>query len=364
MTSTASTLLYIDDDEALARLVNRGLTRLGFNVVHAGSGEAGLARLQQGGIDVIALDQYMPGLDGLETLARILKMPNAPPVVFVTASQDSSIAVTALKAGAADYLVKDTLGDFIPLLHVAVEGALKQAMIRKARDDAEAEVHASRDRYAALAAEREVLLREVNHRVGNSLQIIASLLHLQANSSTQDGVKAALTNAMGRVAAVAQVHRRLYTSHDLKSVLLNQYLEALLEDLRRSAEGNKMSRLTLKAEPIEIDPDRAVAIGIIVNELVMNAVKYAYPDGAGPIHIVLNANGDDLELSIADDGVGLNVKTDPRSTGMGQRIVTAMAQKLDASVERDPQHAGTRIVLRFRRATAAPAPARPASAAE
>jgi len=359
MTSTASTLLYIDDDEALARLVNRGLTRLGFNVVHAGSGEAGLARLQEGGIDVIALDQYMPGLDGLETLARILKMPDAPPVVFVTASQDSRIAVTALKAGAADYLVKDTLG----LLHVAVEGALKQEMIRKARDDAEAEVHASRDRYAALAAEREVLLREVNHRVGNSLQIIASLLHLQANSSNQDGVKAALTNAMGRVAAVAQVHRRLYTSHDLKSVLLNQYLEALLEDLRRSAEGNKMSRLTLKAEPIEIDPDRAVAIGIIVNELVMNAVKYAYPEGAGPIHIVLSAHGDDLELSIADDGVGLNVKTDPRSTGMGQRIVTAMAQKLDAGVERDPQHAGTRIVLRFRRATA-PAPARPASAAE
>jgi two-component sensor histidine kinase len=363
MNPTASTLLYIDDDEALARLVNRGLTRAGFNVVHAANGEAGLKRLQQGGVDVIALDQYMPGLDGLETLARILKIPDAPPVVFVTASQDSSIAVTALKAGAADYLVKDTLGDFIPLLHVAVDGALRQAMVRKARDDAEAEVHASRDRYAALAAEREVLLREVNHRVGNSLQIIASLLHLQANSSTQDGVKAALTNAMGRVAAVAQVHRRLYTSHDLKSVLLNQYLEALLEDLRRSAEGNKMSRLTLKAEPIEIDPDRAVAIGIIVNELVMNAVKYAYPDGAGPIHVVLTAQGDDLELSIADDGVGLNVKTDPRSTGMGQRIVTAMAQKLDASVERDPQHAGTRIVLRFRRATAA-APAKPASAAE
>src|ERR1700709_520561 len=221
----------------------------------------------------------MPGLDGLETLERILAIPHAPPVVFVTASQDSAISVTALKAGALDYLVKDVQGDFIPLLQVAVDGALRQARMQKARDDAEAEVHASRDRYAplpaardrveALAAQREVLQREVNHRVGNSLQIIASLLHLQANSSTQDDVKAALTNAMGRVAAVAQVHARPYTSHDLKSVLLNQYLEALLEDLRRSAEGNRMSRLTLKAEPIEIDPDRAVAIGIIVNELVM-----------------------------------------------------------------------------------------------
>jgi two-component sensor histidine kinase len=361
MNNATPTLLYIDDDEALARLVDRGLTRLGLKVVHAASGQAGLDRLTQGGIDVVALDQYMPGLDGIETLEHILKIPDAPPVVFVTASQDSAIAVTALKAGAADYLVKDVQGEFIPLLQVAVDGALRQAQIRKARDEAEAEVHASRDRFAALAAEREVLLREVNHRVGNSLQIIASLLHLQANSASRDDVKAALTNAMGRVAAVAQVHRRLYTSHDLKSVLLNQYLEALLEDLRRSAESNRMSRLTLKAEAIEIDPDRAVAIGIIVNELVMNAVKYAYPDGAGPIHVELKLRGDDILLSIADDGVGLDDNADPRGTGMGQRIVTAMAAKLEATVERDPGHSGTRIVVQFRRVST-PAPQASAAA--
>jgi two-component sensor histidine kinase len=349
MTSTAPTLLYIDDDDGLAALVDRGLTRLGFKVVHARDGNEGLDRLKHGGLDVVALDQYMPGLDGLETLELILAIPGAPPVVFVTASQDSQIAVTALKAGAADYLVKDPKGDFIPLLHVAIDGALRQAELRRARDEAEAEVHASRDRYAALAAERELLLREVNHRVGNSLQIIASLLHLQASSATQDDVKAALTNAMGRVAAVAQVHRRLYTSHDLKSVLLNQYLDALLDDLRRSTEGNRMSRLTLKAEQVEIDPDRAVAIGIIVNELVMNAVKYAYAECPGPIHVQLNTAGDDLLLSIADNGVGLDGRTDPRSTGMGQRIVSAMASKLDATVERDPDHPGTRIVVRFPR---------------
>ncbi len=414
MTHPTPTLLYIDDDDGLARLVARGLSRLGFRVEHAPGGSEGLERLEQGGIDVVALDQYMPGLDGLETLERIMAIPNPPPIVFVTASEDSSIAVTALKAGAADYLVKDPRGDFIPLLRVAVDGALRQAELQRARNEAEAEVHASRDRYAALAAEREVLLREVNHRVGNSLQIIASLLHLQANSSTDDDIKAALTNAMGRVAAVAQVHRRLYTSHDLNSVLLNQYLGALLDDLRRSAEGERMSRLTLKAEPIEIDPDRAVAIGIIVNELVMNAVKYAYPDCAGPIYVELDSEGErmlrltlkaemveidpdravaigiivnelvmnavkyaypdcagpihvelhgeceELVLSIADNGVGIDAKNgDPRSTGMGQRIVSAMAAKLEATVERDPNHDGTRIVLRFRRS----APAKPANGA-
>src|ERR1700675_5215229 len=121
MNQATPTLLYIDDDAGLARLVERGLTRLGFKVVHAAGGTEGLDRLAQGGIDVIALDQYMPGLDGLETLERILAIPNAPPVVFVTAAQDSAIAVTALKAGAADYLVKDSQGDFLPLLPVAVD---------------------------------------------------------------------------------------------------------------------------------------------------------------------------------------------------------------------------------------------------
>ena len=86
MNPAMPTLLYIDDDEALARLVERGLTRLGFNVVRAANGSEGLDRLAQGGIDVIALDQYMSGLDGLETLERILAIPDAPPVVFVTAS--------------------------------------------------------------------------------------------------------------------------------------------------------------------------------------------------------------------------------------------------------------------------------------
>jgi two-component sensor histidine kinase len=119
-----------------------------------------------------------------------------------------------------------------------------------------------------------------------------------------------------------------------------------------------MSRLTLKAEPIEIDPDRAVAIGIIVNELVMNAVKYAYPDCAGPIYVELDSEGEQVVLSIADNGVGIDAKNgDPRSTGLGQRIVSAMATKLEATVERDPDHDGTRIVLRFPRS----APAKPAN---
>lgn len=345
MTSEKPTALYIDDDAGLAHLVQRGLKRQGFVVEHAPDGEVGLARIRQGGIDVVALDQYMPGLDGLETLARIRAIENPPPVVFVTASLDSRIAVTALKAGAADYLVKDTQGEFIPLLAVAVSGALNGARMQQAKETAEAEVRAARDRYAALAAERELLLREVNHRVGNSLQIIASLLHLQAASTEDDDIKAALTNAMGRVAAVAQVHRKLYTSHDVQRVMLDQYLEGLLEDLRRSAEGEKLTQLTLKGEPIEIHPDRAVALGIIVNELVINAVKYAYPDGSGPIHVELSRSADQIVISVADQGIGLSETPAPGSTGMGRRIVDAMAAKLEAKIVFESGKSGTRVTV-------------------
>ena len=123
-----------------------------------------------------------------------------------------------------------------------------------------------------------------------------------------------------------------------------------------------MSRLTLEAEPIEIDPDRAIAIGIIVNELVMNAVKYAYPDGAGPIHVELRSVADGLEVSVTDNGVGLQVKQNPQSTGMGQRIVSAMAQKLETKAERDPSHSGTPIVLKIRTTPALEAPRVPTAA--
>ena len=106
-----------------------------------------------------------------------------------------------------------------------------------------------------------------------------------------------------------------------------------------------MSRLTVKAEPIEIDPDRAVAVGIIVNELVINALKYAYPDGSGPIHVELSRSGEQVAVAVIDQGIGLSATPAPGSTGMGRRIVEAMAAKLEADIKLDSGPSGTRVTV-------------------
>lgn len=290
----------------------------------------------------------MPGLDGLATLARIHAIDNHPPVIFVTGAQDSKLAVTALKAGAFDYVVKDAQGEFIPLLKATLESAVGAMRMRRAKEAAEAEVRRARDRFETIAEERAVLLQEVNHRVGNSLQLIAAMLQMQSQANPGTAVKTALLEAASRVMAVAQVHRRLYTSDNVKSVAIDQYLDALIEDLRSSTEGDEFAQLSLAADPVEIDPDRAVAIGVIVNELVINAVKYAYPAGKGPIRVGLRARGEgDAVISVEDDGVGFAESPSLGSTGLGQRIVKAMADKLGGRISHDALHRGTRIEITF-----------------
>ena len=116
-------ILYIDDDPAATRLAQKHLERSGFVVETANDGAAGVARAARGGLDAVALDHVMPKQDGLATLAAIRALRDAPPVVYVTATNDGQVAVAALKAGAADYVFKDIGGEFLTLLATALEQA-------------------------------------------------------------------------------------------------------------------------------------------------------------------------------------------------------------------------------------------------
>lgn len=349
MGERAVRVLYIDDDAALARLVQKHLERRGYRVETAPDGDAGLARIAAGGIDVVALDHYMPGRDGVSTLAAIREMSDPPPVVYVTGTQEGRVAVAALKSGAVDYVVKDVQGEFLELLQAAIDGALETVRVRRERDAAEAELRASRDRFEALATERAVLLNEVNHRVGNSLQLIAALLQLQSTAATNPEIRDALSEARNRVIAVAQVHRRLYASGQVHTVGIDQYLGALVSDIRLAGHAERSAAMiSVDAEPVEIEPDRAVALGVVVTELILNAQKYAYPGGSGPVRVRFARREERLcDLLVEDDGVGFDAGGAPRSTGLGRRIVAAMAAKLGGEIVYDPVDRGTRVRLTF-----------------
>jgi DNA-binding response OmpR family regulator len=242
MSTRPVSILYVDDDPALSRLVQRNLGRRGYVVELASSAEKGFSRLAKGGIDVIAPDHFLPVGTGLEFLKELASHESQPPVVYVAASGDTSVAVAALKAGADYYVPKATGDEFLELLTNAIDQALEKAQRKRAREQAEREMREARER-------AEVLLEEVNHRVANSLALVMALVQLQARSTNDASVRASLVEVQTRILATAAVHRSLYTSADVRTVEIADYLSNLLVGLQLSLKTScDKLEITLHAE--------------------------------------------------------------------------------------------------------------------
>jgi two-component sensor histidine kinase len=338
---TGPKVLYIDDDDALRRLVQRALARRGYEVELASNGAEGARMAAESVYDLIAVDHYMPGQDGLATLAMLRSDPAHPPVVYVTGSEESRVAVAALKAGAADYVVKAVGEDFFDLLDSAFQQALAATTLRREKEQAE-------DRLRASNEQLQLMLREVNHRVANSLQLVSAFVHMQAGAVEDAAAKTALQETHQRIAAIAKVHQRLYGSDSVETVDMKGYLESLVSELEQTwSTPHSPRNIRLSAEPVRLKTDRAVSVGIIVTELVSNACKYAYPAGVpGEVRVGLGAEGSDhFRLTVQDDGDGFDPGGKPKGTGLGRRLIAAMAKSLQAHVVMDPAHRGVSASL-------------------
>lgn len=335
-------ILYIDDDPALGRLIQKALGRQGRDIVHVSCATEGVRLLEDGGFDVLVLDHYLADRTGLSVLAELVDRESLPPVVYVTGSTEAAIAVAALKAGASDYVLKTVGEDFIELLSSAIEQAISTSRLKKARELAEREMREARDR-------AEMALAEVNHRVANSLALVAALVRLQMSAVSDAAAKEALAETQGRITAIAGIHRRLYTTDDVRVVEIDEYLDNLVKEIEASMGMNSAVTVRFAATPLRIPTDKAVSVGVIVNELVTNALKYAYGEGeAGEIRVRLeHLEEGRVRLLVEDDGVGWTGEGSIRGSGVGSRVIAATAAGLGAQLAYDKIARGTRAQLEF-----------------
>ncbi|MDP4024073.1 histidine kinase dimerization/phosphoacceptor domain -containing protein [Methylobacterium sp. NEAU 140] len=208
----------------------------------------------------------------------------------------------------------------------------------------------------AALSRQDLLAREMSHRVKNSLAIVASLLALQARAADSEAVQAALSDARSRVEAIAGVHDQLWRQGDKVAegegvpgeIDLAPFLEKLVANLASGAPGH---RLVCTAEPQRMSADRAIPIGLLVNELVTNALKYAYPaetfpDG-GEIRVRAERHLDGLAVEVGDDGVGLpaGFEIGRASRSLGMRVVGSLARQLGGKLATPPEGRGARFRL-------------------
>jgi len=192
----------------------------------------------------------------------------------------------------------------------------------------------------------QILLKEVNHRVKNSLQVVSSMLQLQANTVDDPALSERLMEASTRILAVGRAYNRLAYNADYENIDLVGYLREVVEDLETAVAPYKIQLNTPKE--IQFAADRAILVALIVNELVLNAGRHAYPDSLdGVIRLQLVLNDDKaVSISVSDDGVGLPADFNPALTKrLGTRIVQALAGQLGAELTRQESTGGTHITL-------------------
>ncbi|MBC7747765.1 MAG: sensor histidine kinase, partial [Methylotenera sp.] len=195
-------------------------------------------------------------------------------------------------------------------------------------------------------AENELLLKEIHHRVKNNLEVVSSLLALQSAQIDDPSTKDAMTEGQNRVNSIGIVHQKLYQGTNLGAVEMKDYFLNLSESILDSFGAEQRIDLQLAMENLDLDIDTAVPLGLIVNELLTNCIKYAFPGGEkGIITIKLLKQNNILRLEVADNGVGKSGIT--HGTGFGGQLISLLTQQLNGTMTEESQN-GTTLIFNFK----------------
>ncbi|MBD0254114.1 MAG: tetratricopeptide repeat protein [Cytophagales bacterium] len=211
-------------------------------------------------------------------------------------------------------------------------------------------IHDKNEDLQRLLTEQERLLKEIHHRVKNNLQVVMSLLSSQAASLRDPTALLAIQQSQHRVQAMALIHQKLYQTESVARIPMPDYIAELVDYLQESFDLPPSIRFILQVEPIALDVTQAVPLGLILNEALTNALKYAFADGRpGTVQVSLrHVEAAGYELVIADDGVGLPAAYDPaRSRSLGMTLIGGFSRQLEGQLE-IVSPPGLRLRLRFR----------------
>ncbi|MCK6611402.1 MAG: sensor histidine kinase [Bacteroidia bacterium] len=184
-------------------------------------------------------------------------------------------------------------------------------------------------------AEKETLLKEVHHRVKNNFQIITGLLEKQASKTSDPKAKSLFREGQDRIISMALVHQNIYQSSNLNSIGLKNYIELLSLQIRQSFNHKTGIDIETEIDPIEVNIDKAIPIGLILNECITNCFKHAFPNQInGKIQIILIQTPSGFQLEINDNGIGLNsIDQSPPKTNIGIDLLKGLSRQLDARFE-------------------------------
>lgn len=197
--------------------------------------------------------------------------------------------------------------------------------------------------------QNELLLKEIHHRVKNNLELVKSLIALQSAQLEDSVTKDAMIASQNRVQSMGIIHQKLYQGENLGSIDMKDYFINLSDGILDTFNADDQVKIECAMEQLELDVDTAVPIGLIVNELLTNALKYAFPNGEkGKIEISLHRpNSETLTLKVVDNGIGKTEETPAKGTGFGTQLVKLLTQQLNGKMQEDNNN-GTSIIFQFK----------------
>lgn len=372
-------VLIVDDDEEARKTLSFIFKKKGCEIETAGTGKEAIEKAQRKFFNVALLDIRLPDMEGVKLLEPLKKIHPLMAMIMVTAHASLETAVSALNKGASFYITKplnmdevlSIIREVLEKQRLAMENRqllleVQRELAERKRAEEELRQHRTqleetvKERTAKLAEantelqreiaerkraeeqtkislkEKELLLKEIHHRVKNNMQIVSSMLSIQEIQIKDKADLEIFRESRSRIRSMTLIHEKLYQSEDLAKIDFAEYTRSLAVDLFATYNtAHNTIKLQVNVENVYLDIITAIPCGLIINELVSNSLKYAFPDGqTGQITIDFRAQNNTYHLIVGDNGIGFPKYLDFRKTeSLGLQLVRLLAKKIDGTIE-------------------------------